>query len=222
MQLVPYLLAMADDASSSGAPLFRPFALDWPAWEPGWSLVDQYLLGDRIAVAPIVAAGTTERSYQLPAGTWYGLLDGRPVISDGASPLTATAAMTEIPAFVPDCSLLVMYPPELDSVVAAGPGIVDLADVADDREIWMYPCIGLPGRVSILSEPNGLGYVRSGGTLTSSDATWNGSSVSFTISDGWAVAQVSGSGRLVAGGAELLRAQGGRNDRRLTLRIAVP
>jgi hypothetical protein len=213
---------MAEQAALSGAPLFRPFVFDWPTWEPGWSLNDQYLLGDRIAVAPVVDEAATGRSVMLPAGTWHTLLDALPVLSDGSTPIAVSATVTEIPAFVPDCGLLVTYPPTIDTVVAAADPIVDAAAIADDREVWVYPCSTAAGWMSVLTEPGGLGYARSSGTFSSSGATWNGQPLTFTQVGTWATANVVGSGRLLVGDTELLRVERGRNDRRLTLRIAVP
>ncbi len=222
MQLVPYQRAMAAAARSTGAPLFRPFVLDWPDWEPGWALDDQYLLGDRIAVAPVLGSGETTRTVRLPAGVWYGLLDGRALISDGDTPLVVAAAVSEIPAFVPDCTVLATYPPEVDTVVDSVGSVVDATELGDDREVWLYPCEGAPGWMSVLTEVTALGYVRSGDTFAATGATWNGAPVLFSVADGWATGDVIGPGRLLVEGVEVLRAQGGRATRRLALRIAIP
>ena len=219
MQLVPYQQAMAAEASATGAPLFRPFALDYPAWEPGWTLMDQYLLGDRIAVAPVQVEGATTRSAQLPAGAWYGLLDGVAVTSDGVAPIELAAAVTEIPALVPSCTLLAMYPPEVDTVVDALAGVVTAASIGDDREVWLYPCAGATGAAATMLEAGGLRYQRSAGALTTAGAQWNGSAVTFTVADGWAVADVIGPGELVLGGTPVLRVDGGASTRRLRLRL---
>lgn len=222
MQLVPYQRAMADQAAQTGAPLFRPFVFDWPTWEPGWSVVDQYVLGDRIAVAPVIEEGAVARSVLLPPGTWYELLDARPITSDGTTPFAATAPMSEIPVFVPDCTLLVAYPPEVDTVVAATGSTVDADEIAADREVWVYPCGEAPGWMSMLTEPGNLSYARSGGTVAGlSGATWNDLPITFTMTGSWATAAVVGPGSLRVGGTELVRADGGPADRRLTLRIAL-
>jgi alpha-glucosidase (family GH31 glycosyl hydrolase) len=222
MQLVPYQRAMAVLASRTGAPLFRAFVLDWPTWEPGWTITDEYVLGDRIAVAPVMVPATSSRSIRLPPGIWYGLLDGQPVSSDGATPLEVGATLDEIPSFVPDCTLLIMYPPQLDTTIPVGGTTVDAIDVADDREAWLYPCAGSPGWMSVLTEPDGLAYARSGGTFAPTGATWNGSPITFTSASGWAIATVVGPGRLQVGGTELLRIEGGAADRQITLRVALP
>ena len=225
MQLVPYQRAMAAAAAATGAPLFRPFVLDYPDWEPGWSQKDEYLLGDRIAVAPVQVEGATGRDVRLPPGTWHPLLGGVAVASDGATPIAVTAPDTEIPAFVPDCTLLAMYPPEVDTVVAstdAPTTTVTAAAIADDREVWLYPCTGTPGATATLTEAGGLAYSRAAGALTTAGAQWNGAAVAFTVAGGWATADVTGPGRLVLGGVEVLRVDGGAAGRRLRLLLAAP
>jgi alpha-glucosidase (family GH31 glycosyl hydrolase) len=222
MQLVPYQRAMADLASRTGAPLFRPFVLDFPAWEPGWTLMDEYMLGDRIAVAPVMVPATSSRSVRLPPGTWYGFLDGQPLTSDGDAPFEVGATVDEIPAFVPECALLVMYPQQLDTTISVGGTIVDTTDIADDRDVWLYPCSGEPGWMSGLTEAGGLRYMRARGAFSPTGATWNGVPVTFTIDSGWATATVIGPGQLEVGGTELLRIDGGAADRRITLRAVLP
>jgi len=224
MQLGPYLQMLAAEAQATGAPLFRPFAFDTPTWDPGWTLVDQYLLGDRIAVAPIVEAGATEREQSLPPGRWYGLLDGAAIDSDGATPLDVIAAVTEIPAFVPDCAVLALYPETVDTVVAvaADSDVVTAASIGDDREVWVYPCAAGTGPAMEMVEAGGLRYVRSDADVDvgKGDVRWSGQSVSFAVAGGWASADVVGPGALTVDGVELVRAEGGAPARRLRLRIA--
>ena len=224
MQLVPYQRAMAAEARATGVPLFRPFVLDWPEWAPGWTLDDQYVLGDRIAVAPTMVEGATERTLRLPAGTWYGLLDGRALVSDGAAAVRVTTGLEDIAALVPDCTLLALYPPELDTVVAATGPVTDLEAVADDRELWLYPCTtAAPSRVRDLTElGGGLTYTRTAVAFDPAAATWNGAPVTFTEDGPWAVADVIGPGTLAIDGAELARAVGGAADRRIRIRVALP
>ncbi len=229
MQLVPYLRMLAVDAHATGAPLFRPFVIDHPTWTPGWSLADQYMLGDRIAVAPVVVAGATSREVRLPAGRWYGLLDGAALDSDGDRPLSVSATVSEIPAFVPDCSVLAMYPERVDTVVAtagvAGAGVVTAAAVGDDRELWLYPCQAPgAGGVRTMTEAGGLTYVRSGG-FGPGAAAWNGAPVTFAAEGSggrWLSAEVVGPGRLTVDGVEVVRADGGAAGRRIRLRSVGP
>lgn len=172
MQLVPYLMQMSDAFQEDGAPLFRMIALDFPDEDWAWTTIDEYLLGDRILVAPIVTQGATSREVKLPAGTWIPLLGGPSV----SGTITATAAVTEIPAFVPEGTLLALYPDGVTTVLPP-PG--------DDREVWAYRGTGTRGAAP--------GYAWTGGTGNATSATFNGTPVTLTAG----ALTVTGDGMLV-------------------------
>ncbi|WP_420119888.1 glycoside hydrolase family 31 protein [Nakamurella sp.] len=65
--LLPDLLAMVDDAARTGEPILRPLNYDRSA-EP-W-IADQFTLGGRILVAPVVRPAATSRRVRFPEGTW--------------------------------------------------------------------------------------------------------------------------------------------------------
>jgi alpha-glucosidase len=141
MKLLPYLFAAAVDAQKTGMPLMRPLALNWPDFEPGWTMTDEYALGDSIVVAPIVTKGATSRTVLLPKGDWYPLQGGAKLTSDGTTPLTVQAALGDIPAFVPAGTMLVLLPDSVDTPmdVTAGTAFFDLKDANVTREIWLWP-----------------------------------------------------------------------------------
>lgn len=208
-QLFPYLYAMAAESAATGAPMFRPLAFDYPAWEPGWSLMDQYMLGDRIVVAPVFEPGATARDVALPDGTFYPLLGG-PAVQAGELP----AAVDEIIALVPAGTLLALLPPDVDTVVAADPstGVVTMADAADDRELWLWP-----GGQSELTEVGGLRYTWTATSLTGpiTSATFNGNPV--TIAE---PLELTGPGTLVLNGGDAeLVIEDGAADRAITVRV---
>jgi alpha-glucosidase (family GH31 glycosyl hydrolase) len=207
MQLFPYLYAMAKLAADTGMPMFRPLALAYPDFAPGWTSRDQFMLGDRIVVAPVVTMGAVERVVELPPGRWFPLLGG-PGRDGGV--FTAAAPLEEIPAFVPAGAMLALLPPGVDTVVAATSGATTLADAGDDRELWLWP-----GGSSRMTEVSGLSYDWDAGTLDGapSTATWNGAPVDP------ADLVVAGSGVLALDGGATLRVDGGRPDRRLTVRF---
>src|SRR5690606_31034651 len=122
-------------ASETGAPMFRPLALDDPGFSPGWTRTDQFRLGDRIVVAPIIEEGATSREVELPERPFYPIFGGAPV----SGTFTAEAAMEEIPAFVGAGAVLVMLPPEVDTAVAVSEtsAAVTRESVGDDRELWL-------------------------------------------------------------------------------------
>jgi hypothetical protein len=170
MQLFPYLMSMAPLAVDEGMPMFRPLALAYPDFEAGWTSKDQFMLGDRIVVAPVVTMGATERRVELPPGRWFPLLGG-PAREGGVA--MVAAPLEEIPAFVPAGHVLVLLPDDVDTVVSSSSART-IADAGDDREIRLWP--GGSGR---LTEVSGLAYQWDAGGLDGApaSATWNGAPV---------------------------------------------
>ncbi len=69
--LLPDLLDMVGDAARIGEPIVRSPAYDDPAYA-GTGIADQFTLGGRILVAPVLEPGATTRRVHFPAGTWVG------------------------------------------------------------------------------------------------------------------------------------------------------
>jgi len=77
-RLMPYLYQMAVEAHEQGVPMLRPMMMEFPD-DPACEYLDrQYMLGDRLLVAPVFDA-SGEVSYYLPQGDWYSLLTGQKV-----------------------------------------------------------------------------------------------------------------------------------------------
>ena len=73
-QLMPYLYDLAEEAHEKGLPVLRPMHMVFPD-DLGCSYLDQqYMLGDRLVVAPVFSPDGVQRFY-LPKGTWVHLLD---------------------------------------------------------------------------------------------------------------------------------------------------
>lgn len=204
MQLVPYLYRLAEQVPQTGLPLFGPLALQFPDFTPGWTRVDQYLLGDRIVVAPVVQASATSRTVELPAGSWYPLLGGPKLQSTGAGQVV-DAPLSEIPAFVPAGSLLVLWPEGVQSTEPAGrnKGQRKPNDVQAAREVWLWPG-QLDAAHAALGQwlDSGRSYDWQPGSWSGAcqQATWNGQPAS--IVDGQLALQ--GSGTLVLDDAATL------------------
>ncbi|MBQ9212283.1 MAG: alpha-xylosidase [Clostridia bacterium] len=76
--LMPYLYRMAMEAHAHGTPMMRPMLLEFPE-DPAVEYLDrQYMLGDRLLVAPVFQE-SGEVSYYLPEGEWFSLLTGEKV-----------------------------------------------------------------------------------------------------------------------------------------------
>ena len=226
IRLYPYLRAMAGEAVAKGWPMFRSLAVEWPGWDRGWKINDAYVLGDRVVVAPVLDEGATGRMVELPGGTFYPLLGGAAVtVPASGGRVMVSAAIEEIPAFVPAGALLVLLPEGVGTLVDENvAGLTGLKDVGDDRELWLWPG-GSASAPSRLDEGDGRTYVWDGSAVAAgagggagagavTTAMWNG--VAVTAVDG--AFDVVGVGELVVGGGRLTVA-GGAAGRKLRVRL---
>lgn len=224
LQLAAYLEGEQASFQRDGLPLFRMIALDFPAEDFAWTTVDEYLLGDRILVAPVLTQGATDRMVTLPAGNWLPLLGGAPA----TGMIDAPAAMTEIPAFVPEGSLLVLYPDGIDTVLAAPalPTAKTLAAAGGDREVWLYSGTATdPARAAwndtagTTDAPQWTWQGRPLGAALPATATFNGAAVAVTAHTGYATIELTGDGTLSLDGGGTLTIARGLPNAHVSVRI---
>ncbi|MBO3101512.1 alpha-xylosidase [Cellulomonas fengjieae] len=82
MRLMPYLAGLGEEASTTGVPVMRAMALEFPGDRGVAGLGSQYMLGDALLVAPVFSAGQDTTVY-LPQGRWTHLLTGEVVAGSG-------------------------------------------------------------------------------------------------------------------------------------------
>ncbi len=224
LQLAAYLWGSSGSFEHDGSPLFRLIALDYPDEAWAWTSIDEYLLGDRILVAPVLEDGQTSRTVQLPAGQWYPMFGGA---ATSGGEVTAFAPRSEIPAFVPAGAILVLYPAGVDTVLAA-PSLASattLAETNDAREVWLYSGTAANPAHAQWHDDNGpVGTPhwrwsgRPAGTLPTS-AMFNGAPVAVTMNADSATLTISGDGSLeLAGGGTLTIARGVSATYKIVLR----
>ncbi|HEY8458323.1 MAG TPA: glycoside hydrolase family 31 protein [Actinopolymorphaceae bacterium] len=137
-ELLPYWYTLAWQAHRTGSPYVRPLLWADPAdaalrWED-----DQFLLGDALLVAPVIAEGARERTVRLPRGRWYDRRSGQAY--DGPGHVTVAAPLDVIPVFVRAGSVIPVeragtvvleaYPPS-DDPDDPGPGGMLVSDSGD-------------------------------------------------------------------------------------------
>lgn len=103
MQLVPYLTAAFQKYAQDGTPPFRALVLDTPQDTSLHAVDDQYLIGDRMMVAPLFA-GEPGRDVVLPAGSWHDFWTGAAV--GGNTKLSVPASTDKIPVYVKSGSIV--------------------------------------------------------------------------------------------------------------------
>jgi alpha-D-xyloside xylohydrolase len=97
--LIPYIAAQADVASSQGLPIARAMIFDFPddaRFADSW---DQYMLGPDLLVAPVWKIGARERQVLIPEGTWHLYWDQTQSWT-GPTTITVSAALDTLPLFV--------------------------------------------------------------------------------------------------------------------------
>lgn len=75
-RLMPYIYRQAAATAKTGIPLMRPLMLEFPEDPTVYAIDKQYMLGDRLLVAPIFNEQGKVPFY-LPAGTWTNYLDNK-------------------------------------------------------------------------------------------------------------------------------------------------
>lgn len=103
MRLIPYLRSAFNRYVLDGTPPFRAPVLDHPEQTALHNLDDEYLIGDRMLVAPLFA-GEPDRTITLPEGEWHDFWTGERVPSN----FQVSSTAEKIPVFVRAGSVLPM------------------------------------------------------------------------------------------------------------------
>lgn len=97
MQLLPYIYASFARYHFDGTPPFRALALDYPNDRQTWNVADQYIVGDRLLVAPMLGKNP-ERQVYLPAGQWFDFWTGEEFA--GGQTIAVCPPIDQVPIYV--------------------------------------------------------------------------------------------------------------------------
>jgi sulfoquinovosidase len=144
LQLLPYLKVLDGQYMTDGLPLMRHTILvesgDGDAWETLRDAPDQHFLGDDLLIAPVVEEGAVSRSVVLPAGRWYGLMDGTSLdAGDAPAEVQVDAPLEEIPVFARAGAILPMG--DFDVVTSypeSNAEVIGAADRADRLHLVVF------------------------------------------------------------------------------------
>ncbi len=111
--LVPYLYTEARRTYDTGVAFFRPVYYDWPHEMPAYDAKNEYLFGDEMLVAPVVApvdkvTHLAEEKIWLPEGRWYESPTGKRLDGEGQADRSFT--IDEIPVYVKTGAIVPMQP----------------------------------------------------------------------------------------------------------------
>jgi len=110
MRLIPYLHAAFVRYKREGIPPFRALILDYPNDKNLQTLNGQYMMGDLLMVAPLIA-GERNKIVYFPEGEWYDFFTHKKYT--GNQRITIEADIETIPVFVKSGSLLPLARPTL-------------------------------------------------------------------------------------------------------------
>jgi len=154
MQLVPYLKAAFQRYAEDGTPPFRALVLDAPQDKRLYAVDDQYMMGDRMMVAPLFA-GEPNRKVVFPEGSWHDFWTGERIT--GGTELSVAASQECIPVYVKSGSIvpwadvgLHMGAPEARRITARvyGDGSLPFALEAEQASLQLHWANGKGSAVS--------------------------------------------------------------------------
>ena len=92
----PMIVALAKNASITGEPILRHLEYNFP--NQGYAqVIDQFMMGDALLVAPQLEEGATERTVVIPPGTWTAD-DG--TVVEGPKTITVKTPLARLPHFI--------------------------------------------------------------------------------------------------------------------------
>jgi len=99
MKFAPYIYDLAQNARTTGEPILAPLWYHAPLDMNTYKIVDEYMVGPDVVVAPVLVKGATSRDIYLPAGNWRDYTSGQ-VQKGGAWLRNYSASLDRLPLFV--------------------------------------------------------------------------------------------------------------------------
>ncbi len=83
LEFSPYIYQLAEESRSDGEPIIAPLWYHAPDDSNTFAIVDEFMVGPNVVVAPVLVKGGTSRDIYLPAGTWLDRKTGALVKGGG-------------------------------------------------------------------------------------------------------------------------------------------
>jgi alpha-glucosidase (family GH31 glycosyl hydrolase) len=99
VRFAPLIIELAKRAPKTGEPILLPLWYHAPSDPKTFDVVDEFMLGDDVVVAPVLTKGAVSRDLYLPAGNWRELAGGKTF--EGARTIDKyPAPLNVLPVFV--------------------------------------------------------------------------------------------------------------------------
>jgi alpha-D-xyloside xylohydrolase len=102
-RLLPYILAIAKQATETGLPVIRAMSLAFEGDSGSRSVETQFMLGSSLLVVPVLKEGGEVEIY-LPEGTWYDYYTGE--VQSGPKTYRTVSPLDKIPLFVREGAII--------------------------------------------------------------------------------------------------------------------
>jgi len=136
--LFPFIYGLAHEASRSGLPAVRHLVLHFPEDRHSWAVEDQFLLGDRLLVAPVVTRNSRGRTVYFPPGAWVDYWTGRRYRGPAETYVGAPPGV--LPFFARSGTVVPTLDMPVDTLAPAdqGTGLVGLEEALQTLRLTMY------------------------------------------------------------------------------------
>lgn len=135
--LFPYFYSLMQEAMQKGWPIVRHLFLHYPDDPNVLSIEDEFLVGDRMLVAPVVTENATSREVYLPEGSWIDFWSGTRYT--GGARYTVSAPVDVIPIFLKEGTALPFLDAPVDTLVEEDdPELVGLSDAQGSMTITVF------------------------------------------------------------------------------------
>ncbi len=107
-KLLPYIYSAFWENHKYYFPMLRPLSMLEQEHEQNYSRDDEFTLGDKLLIAPVIEKGVVSREVYLPKGMWYHFWDLS--VWNGGTYYEVPAPLDTIPIFVKAGSVIPEYP----------------------------------------------------------------------------------------------------------------
>lgn len=113
-RLIPYVYSYDRRLHETGVGIVRTLAIAFPDDPATANVKDAWMFGDALLAAPVVAAGQTQKSVYLPAGTWRDFFQGTEYAGGQTIAYAVNSSTWEdLPLFARDGAIIPLQPVQL-------------------------------------------------------------------------------------------------------------
>ena len=106
--LIPYYYDLFFDGEATGLPILRPLVLHYEKDPAVRNLNGEFLVGEKLLAAPVIAQGETKKLLYLPKGEWYDYYSGERLT--GRRWIVRDAPLDTCPLYVKAGTILPVWP----------------------------------------------------------------------------------------------------------------